>query len=188
MLTFGTSEPPSVPDHQRLAVRALLLIPVTIIGTAILGMAAMGTQLVEDFVRFGRCSQGFVFLLGIAAIVGAVVGVVCAPVVCVCTANKRPRLSVALVFGPSLAVVVCYVALTPPGPWGPVTTAIPAAISICLCSTGVALFVPRDRSLTDEYACPRCGYDLRYAAAPGCPECGWNRMEDRDSGEGTDPE
>ncbi|HEX2837222.1 MAG TPA: hypothetical protein VHN77_03740 [Phycisphaerales bacterium] len=23
--------------------------------------------------------------------------------------------------------------------------------------------------------CPRCGYDLLGASAPGCPECGWNR-------------
>jgi hypothetical protein len=23
--------------------------------------------------------------------------------------------------------------------------------------------------------CPRCGYDLRHQASPGCPECGWKR-------------
>lgn len=37
--------------------------------------------------------------------------------------------------------------------------------------------VPAVRAVSRHRAgrCPRCGYDLLGASAPGCPECGWNR-------------
>jgi hypothetical protein len=42
----------------------------------------------------------------------------------------------------------------------------------------VCLPLLRTRRRRRKGRCPRCGYDLKHALEPGCPECGWRRSTD----------
>ncbi len=151
--------------------RVVLLLALSVVCMAILGSAAMATQYAtDDWLRIWQHPGGALAGLGISFVVGAVVGLLTAPVVVPCLFQKRLLVAVPAVFGASLAVVVLFTLVTDIGNWEPLATAGIAFVSVCVGSIGAQALLPDARS--DEKRCPSCGYDLRGAEHKVCPECG----------------
>ena len=151
--------------------RVVLLLALSVVGMAILGSAAMATQYAKDgWSRIWQHPGGALEGLGISFVVGAVVGLLSAPVAMSCLFQKRLLVAVPAVYGASLAVVVLFTLATDFGIWEALPVAGIAFVSVCAGSIGALALLPDVRS--DEKRCPSCGYDLRGADHAVCPECG----------------
>ena len=151
--------------------RVALLLALSVICMAILGSAAMATHYAKDdwgwmWRHPGSALDG----LGIGFVVGAVVGLLTAPVVVPCLFQKKLLVAVPAVYGASLAVVVLFTLVIDFGLWEALPTAGIAFVSVCVGSIGAQALLGDARS--DEKRCPSCGYDLRGAEHTVSPECG----------------
>ncbi|MEE8155135.1 MAG: hypothetical protein V3T53_09315 [Phycisphaerales bacterium] len=151
--------------------RVVLLLALSVVGMAILGTAAMATQYAKDgwLIRWQH-PRGALAGLGFSFVLGAVAGLLTAPVVVPGLFQKRLLVAVPAVYGSSLAVVVLFTLVTDIGNWEPLATAGIAIVSVCVGSIGGQALLPDAPS--DEKRCPSCGYDLRGAEHKVCPECG----------------
>jgi hypothetical protein len=141
-------------------------------GMALLGVAAMMTQWVkEGWLTQWHIPHDPIATLALSFISGVLVGLVSCWIVVPTLMRKNLRGSFVVVYGPSLAVTVAYVYLTPTGVFGPAPAALLALISVCLLSILSWVLLPNCRFFGDS-ECPDCGYDLRGAGSPYCPECG----------------
>ena len=159
---------------KRLVRRDLLVLGISIVCMALLGDAAMLTQWIKGgWLTAWSVPQDAVPTLLLCAVVGGFVGLWSWPCVSLCLSSKDLRLAVPVVYGVSLFVVVVYTFTGATGIFGPLSAAIPAFVSVCLCSVAARFVLPN--VVHDFGHCPQCGYDLRVRLEEGCPECGWRR-------------
>lgn len=159
---------------KRLVRRDLLMFGISFVCMALLGDAAMLTQWIKDgwLTTWWVPLDAFPTLL-LCAVIGGSVGLLSWPCVSLCLSSKDLRIAVPVVYGVSLFVVVVYTFTGATGTFGILSAAIPAFLSVCLCSVAVRLALPN--RVHDVGHCPQCGYDLRVSLERGCPECGWRR-------------
>ncbi len=159
---------------KRLVRRDLLVFGISIVCMALLGDAAMMTQWVKEgwLTAWWDPLDAFPTLL-LCAVIGGSVGLLSWPCVSLCLSSKDLRIAVPVVCGVSLIVVVVYTFTGATGTFGPLSAAIPAFLSVCICSVAARFALPN--GVHDVGHCPQCGYDLRVGLERGCPECGWRR-------------
>ena len=161
---------------KRLVRRDLLVFGISIVCMALLGDAAILTQ----WIKGGWLTAWWVPLdafptLLLCAVIGGSVGLLSWPCVSLCLSSKDLRIAVPVVYGVSLFVVVVYTFTKATAIFGPLSTAIPAFLSVCLCSVAARFVLPN--VVHDVGHCPQCGYDLHVSIERGCPECGWGRVQ-----------
>ena len=155
--------------------RVVLLLALSVVCMAILGSAAMTTHWAKEGWRWMLQHPGIALgEVGFSFVVGAVVGLLAAPVVVSCLFQTRLLVALPAVYGPSLAVVVLFSLVTDFGIPEALATAGIAFVSVCAGSIVALALLPAEARF-DEKRCPSCGYNLRGDLSAGCPECGWRR-------------
>lgn len=119
-------------------------------------------------------------LLLLAAIIGALTGLLVSPIVALLVFRRRPLLTLSI----SYLIVVLYLALV--APWDNaydmagrsmaivVMCSMVAAFGWCVwdCIHGVALLHEFDTSCATQKSCPSCGYIIYAEHVSRCSECG----------------
>jgi hypothetical protein len=161
------------------AARALSLVTLSVGAMGAIAMAAWVAFATVDpsgpiSLMCGSAWDVVVVGLMIPVPVGAIVGLLCSPVVLLCLYRKPLRWAVPIVYLPSLGAVVGYALVTPllfggePGLY--LSSAGVAVVAILTFAFLVRALLPDN--VRKARRCPTCGYDLRGSAGPACSECG----------------
>jgi hypothetical protein len=149
--------------------RGIKLFLFAVLGMGFLGSVAMATALMRGRGVIGLVDTDIV-MIPICFVIGALVGCFACLVVMPCLARSNLRIATAVVYGPSVVVVIWY-ALTSRSPFYPLDTALPALVSVCFLSVLARFVSPRVHG-PKPGTCPRCDYDLRGSTSDVCSECG----------------
>lgn len=161
--------------------RVLVLTYLTLLLTALLGALAMTVTLTNDG-GWSELLSAEVLMVPVAGVIGLLVSVANVPVLLFCVRRKRLWLSLPIIFTVATVAVLWYIA--EPFTWGrgyyPLTSAIVAIVAIHMTAVACEFVLPDDPRLATRGVCPACGYNLRGARTPGCPECGWGRGDENE--------